>query len=1521
MATEDPLIEELFGDFNEDELAAQEGAAPGTAASAAQAAPGLTTEDEPDDAADLFGDFDEDEEAAPARRLKRLRPEAQAAMSSDAPQGEGDGGGQSSSTGRGSKRRRRVGALDSKFYELEAEEAAGSGDEEEDGDLDDFVDQGDEPEINDKGRSRMRRQMMQSQQKELEEVEREATVRANAGGEVGAARVWGKSALDRLEEKYRHVELGGDDDAFGEKPRPPSSQHGDVDMRGDTTAYVVPDPKDPKLWSVKTFAPERELCISLMLKSNECMAKGIPIPIFSVFFSPHLRGYVYIEAFKESDVRSFIKGIRGLSPWMINIVPQAQMHQVFTASVNDAKRISSIKVGDWVRMKRGPNKGDLGQIRMVKDEEYMVMMKPRLQAGGEAGGKNLDRAERAAKRRPPPRWFNRGDLEAGGTMVEVDKVYFGSEGFLHCFYINGNKDTKEYYRDGFLLKTMRSTWFAADDKVRPQEHELQEFRNPPPISENTRPEADLPQKKRKEEDRKLMPPPLLIPQKEAKAARVPFAVGDVVIVVTGDLKNLRGEVRKANFGAEEVLVRPLNVGVSRDLMIGIAFLHKYFEIGDYVKAVNGPYQGDAGFVVSVNFGKSMYWDMNTTVTVLSTSLSVEFTARIDDIRLSAQRTDCQEVVGEFSVGQLVAIDIGGGVKRGVIVRLEANSRAVVLGTDGRKHILEPADFQPVLLDRKYKRMVWAHDRNKNPIKPGDVVRAPHSQTKAPPILAEVLFIHENYCFVRALEALSGERSYLVCQGGKCEFVWKQGREDRVNPKKEEENKEREQAAYEESLGKMTYGITMASQIDWVQGFMKKTLGISTERGEEGDITEFGTPVRIISGDYKGLRGEIRDFLGEEAYVSLLCKPKLVKLKIGQIAPDVYAGKKAQLITTRPAPAPQTPREAGIPIPTTPVPEAASAEDKEEEPPNDDNCWDPNYLASSTAGTSAPGTPSSRKSSRSAAKLGTATPIGAPPSPIPSAAAPEPVAPAPAVPRKPKRQHRLPPAVPTPGDVTPPTYHDSMPPFEYSQSPSASPNGRLEGTAQKPWLIIGVGVMYTRDGSSRKGWISKVYENEAHIVPEDPQESGIALKDYETRHWAVEKRGDEAIVFDGPRRGSKGKVQAIDKDSVYLRVETGTMPKGVPTSRNVQVKLKDVARYGLGKATDPSAAVPSSARSETASEPREDAAQKRPRLEAVSGETSVQSIAESLAGAEQTPDLLRNMSGLQPGPGVGTPFPTGDRTPAAVTLDLDPVAAVESPEGSPFGEEPPAPVRQGGRRAAMPTQGAASPFVVTKQQGGETPAGDATPGVDGTGTPGMDGGATPGMEGGATPAMGGATPWMVKEGYTTPGGATPMGGATPRPGGATPMGGATPALGGVTPLGGATPGGATPLGFLTPGGVTPGGATPMKVPDDISGSPGVETPRGAASSSAGAPARRRVSRLPGAATPVLPAEGAMVKKGEETPGGFTLAGDQTPWEGVKTPGGETPGAATPGMAKREGAQTPVDGERTPIPPPPRSRKGR
>ena len=319
---------------------------------------------------------------------------------------------------------------------------------------------------------------------------------------------------------------------------------------------------------------------TLPSSSLQAMSRGTPVPVYSVFCSPHLKGRIYVEAHKEADVRAFTKGIRGISAFKgLSLVPTDQMALVFSAAYSHARKTQMLRAGDWVRMKRGAYAGDLAMVEEIEDENYMVKLKPRIVRSGH--GKS--------SKRPAPAWFNRADLEARQEFLVNVEQRRTQKGYKMFYIIDG-----EAYRDGFLFKNFKRGWFDSGDQARPSEHEIQDWRNAPAISGNVRPESDLP-KSKEELDREAMPPPAL-PIKTVASSGPSLKEGDKVIVISGDVKNLRGIVVDVMSGSTTVLIKPIGlpmgVHLQDDLSISISRLCKFLEVGDYVYVIAGEHRGD-----------------------------------------------------------------------------------------------------------------------------------------------------------------------------------------------------------------------------------------------------------------------------------------------------------------------------------------------------------------------------------------------------------------------------------------------------------------------------------------------------------------------------------------------------------------------------------------------------------------------------------------------------------------------------------------------------------------------------------------------------------------------------------------------------------------------------------------------------------------------------------------------------------------------------------------------------------------
>ena len=74
----------------------------------------------------------------------------------------------------------------------------------------------------------------------------------------------------------------------------------------------------------------------------------------------HVKGYIYVEAFKQTHVKAAIDGISNLrmGTWSQQMVPIKEMTDVLRV----VKEAAGLKVKQWVRIKRGVFKDDLAQV-------------------------------------------------------------------------------------------------------------------------------------------------------------------------------------------------------------------------------------------------------------------------------------------------------------------------------------------------------------------------------------------------------------------------------------------------------------------------------------------------------------------------------------------------------------------------------------------------------------------------------------------------------------------------------------------------------------------------------------------------------------------------------------------------------------------------------------------------------------------------------------------------------------------------------------------------------------------------------------------------------------------------------------------------------------------------------------------------------------------------------------------------------------------------------------------------------
>ena len=138
----------------------------------------------------------------------------------------------------------------------------------------------------------------------------------------------------------------------------------------------LPTPQDPKLFAVKCMTgKERQFALQLLNKASAFTRQNKRVPVFSCTASK-TRGYIYVEAYNKADVTSFIRGIAGIFMANVQQVPLQEM----TAIYRITKKKNVLKRGQWVRMKRGVYRGDIGMVMTDPDPQDRIVLRliPRL---------------------------------------------------------------------------------------------------------------------------------------------------------------------------------------------------------------------------------------------------------------------------------------------------------------------------------------------------------------------------------------------------------------------------------------------------------------------------------------------------------------------------------------------------------------------------------------------------------------------------------------------------------------------------------------------------------------------------------------------------------------------------------------------------------------------------------------------------------------------------------------------------------------------------------------------------------------------------------------------------------------------------------------------------------------------------------------------------------------------------------------------------------------------------------------
>ncbi|XP_019188292.1 PREDICTED: putative transcription elongation factor SPT5 homolog 1 [Ipomoea nil] len=566
--------------------------------------------------------------------------------------------------------------------------------------------------------------------------------------------------------------------------------------------------RDPKLWMVKcAIGHEREVAVCLMQK---CIERGADLQIRSVIALDHLQNYIYIEAHKEAHVREACKNMRMIYPAKIMLVPIKEMTGVLCV---ESKAVDLAR-DTWVRMKTGTYKGDLAKVVDVDNVIQRVTVKLIPRVDLQALANKLEGME-VPKRKaiiPPPRLMNIDEARKMNVRVERRRDPMTGDYF--------DKIGGMMFKDGFLYKTMAMKSISSQN-IEPSFDELEKFRQPG--------ESDMGS----------------LSTLFANRKKGHFMKGDRVIVVKGDLKNLKGCVEKVE--ENTVHIRPKEMNLPKTIAVCDKELCKYFERGNHVKVISGASEGATGMVVSVE---------GHVVNLVSDTTKEIIRVFADTVVVSSEVTCGATRIGDYELHDLVLLE---DKSFGVIIGVESEGFQVLKGV--------PKEGEVALVSlREIKAKVYkkgsAHDRYQNGLAVKDVVKileGPYKEKQGP-----VEHIYRGMVFIYDRHHL--EHGGFICAKAQSCVLFGGSRP----------NADRKAGPFSSSFGRVSQ-----FPVRSYRGGPPKNFG-----GRHGHNALIGADVKIRVGPLKGCKGRVVNLKGSSVLVELEAQMKVVTVDRGHIMENV-----------------------------------------------------------------------------------------------------------------------------------------------------------------------------------------------------------------------------------------------------------------------------------------------------------------------------------------------------------------------------------------------------------------------------------------------------------------------------------------------------------------------------------------------------------------------------------------------------------------------------------------------------------
>uniref|UniRef100_A0A3Q2YM94 Transcription elongation factor SPT5 n=1 Tax=Hippocampus comes TaxID=109280 RepID=A0A3Q2YM94_HIPCM len=459
---------------------------------------------------------------------------------------------------------------------------------------------------------------------------------------------------------------------------------------------------------------ERATAIALMRKFIAYQFTDTPLQIKSVVAPDHVKGYIYVESYKQTHVKAAIEGIGNLRMglWNQQMVPIKEMTDVLKV----VKEVTNLKPKSWVRLKRGLYKDDIAQVDYVEPSQNTISLKmiPRIELDRIKAKMSLKDwyAKRKKFKRPAQRLFDAEKIRALGGEVSHD-------GDFMIFEAN------RYSRKGFLFKSFAMSAVITDG-VKPTLSELEKFEDQPEGID------------------------LEVVTESGKEREHNLQAGDNVEVCEGELINLQGKILSVD--GNKITIMPKHEDLKDPLEFPAQELKKYFRMGDHVKVIAGRYEGDTGLIVRVE---------ESFVILFSDLTMHELKVLPRDLQLCSETASGVDAGGQHEWGELVQLD---PQTVGVIVRLERETFQV-LNMHGKVLTVR----HQAVNRKKDNRFAVALDSEQNNIHVKDIVKVidgPHSGREG-----EIRHLFRGFAFLHCKKLVENggmfvcKTRHLVLAGG------------------------------------------------------------------------------------------------------------------------------------------------------------------------------------------------------------------------------------------------------------------------------------------------------------------------------------------------------------------------------------------------------------------------------------------------------------------------------------------------------------------------------------------------------------------------------------------------------------------------------------------------------------------------------------------------------------------------------------------------------------------------------------